>query len=87
MCARLPAIWRGLGLLWACDLLRRVWSGPFDAEDGLKLDEVEAKAKSPELDEWLRPLEEGLAELPEVKATDAGGRAAAQRQSRHGDRA
>ncbi|MCF3592591.1 tRNA pseudouridine(55) synthase TruB [Rhodobacteraceae bacterium LMO-12] len=52
--------------------LRRVWSGPFDAEDGLRLDEVEAKAKSPELDEWLRPLEEGLGELPEVKATEAG---------------
>ncbi len=52
--------------------LRRVWSGPFDAEDGLTLDEVEAKAKTTELDEWLRPLEEGLGELPEVKATEAG---------------
>ncbi len=52
--------------------LRRVWSGPFDAEDGLKLDQVEAKAKTTELDEWLRPLEEGLGELPEVKATEAG---------------
>ncbi len=52
--------------------LRRVWSGPFDAEDGLKLDEVEAKAKTTELDEWLRPLEEGLGELPEVKATETG---------------
>lgn len=52
--------------------LRRIWSGPFDAEDGVSLDLVEELAKSGELDAYLRPLEEGLADLPELKATDEG---------------
>ena len=52
--------------------LRRIWSGPFDAEDGVSLDLVEELAKTSELDAYLRPLEDGLAELPELKATDEG---------------
>jgi len=44
--------------------LRRVWSGPFQAEDGITMDEVEALAHDPALDDHLRPLEEGLTELP-----------------------
>ena len=52
--------------------LRRVWSGPFDAKDGLTLDQIDAMAKSPELDDHLRPLEEGLQDLPEVRATPEG---------------
>ena len=70
------AIARDLGAALGCyghvTWLRRLWSGPFDAEDGITLEEIEAKAKSPELDEWLRPLEEGLGDLTEVKATEAG---------------
>ena len=70
------AIARDLGVALGCyghvTWLRRLWSGPFDAEDGITLEEIEAKAKSPELDEWLRPLEEGLGDLTEVKATEAG---------------
>ncbi|MCR9158927.1 MAG: tRNA pseudouridine(55) synthase TruB [Rhodobacteraceae bacterium] len=49
--------------------LRRVWSGPFDAEDGLSLERIDELAKTPELDEYLRPLEEGLADLPELTCT------------------
>lgn len=52
--------------------LRRVWSGPFDAEDGLTMEQIESMAKSPELEAKLLPTEEGLADLPEVKATDQG---------------
>ena len=52
--------------------LRRLWSGPFDAEDGISFEEIEDKARTPALDDWLRPLEDGLADLPEVKATEAG---------------
>ena len=46
--------------------LRRIWSGPFEAEDGLTLDQIDALARTPELDSYLRPLEEGLADLPEL---------------------
>ena len=52
--------------------LRRVWSGPFDAKDGLTLDQIEAIARTPELDAHLRPLEEGLQDLAEVRATPEG---------------
>lgn len=52
--------------------LRRIWSGPFDAEDGVSLDLIEELAKSGDLDAHLHPLEEGLADLPEVKATSEG---------------
>ena len=52
--------------------LRRIWSGPFRAEDGLTLDQIDDMAKSPDLDTYLRPLEEALTDLPEVKATPEG---------------
>ncbi|KIN63170.1 tRNA pseudouridine synthase B [Sulfitobacter noctilucicola] len=52
--------------------LRRTWSGPFDAADGLTLDQIDEMAKSPELDAHLLPLEQGLCDLPEVKATVEG---------------
>lgn len=52
--------------------LRRTWSGPFEATDGLTLDDIDKLAKSPELDAHLMPLEKGLDDLPEVKATAEG---------------
>ncbi|MGR3712701.1 MAG: tRNA pseudouridine(55) synthase TruB [Shimia sp.] len=52
--------------------LRRIWSGPFDAADGQTLETIESMAKQPELDQFLRPLEEGLGDLPEVKTTPEG---------------
>ncbi|MFP4275408.1 MAG: tRNA pseudouridine(55) synthase TruB [Paracoccaceae bacterium] len=70
------AIARDLGEVLGCHghvtRLRRLWSGPFDAADGLSLEQIEALARSPELDAFLRPLEEGLADLPEVRATAEG---------------
>lgn len=70
------SIARDLGAALGCYAnvrhLRRIWSGPFDAEDGLTLDQIDALAKTPELDAHLRPLEEGLHDLPQVMATAEG---------------
>ncbi|KIC49960.1 tRNA pseudouridine(55) synthase TruB [Tateyamaria sp. ANG-S1] len=52
--------------------LRRIWSGPFDAEDGLTFDQIEEMAHTPALDEHLRPTADGLADLPELRATPEG---------------
>ncbi|UWQ83649.1 tRNA pseudouridine(55) synthase TruB [Leisingera caerulea] len=70
------SIARDLGAALGCHghvkELRRIWSGPFDAEDGISLELIDELAKSPELDQYLRPLEEGLADLPELKCTPQG---------------
>ncbi|MDT8327069.1 MAG: tRNA pseudouridine(55) synthase TruB [Roseovarius sp.] len=52
--------------------LRRVWSGPFEAKDGLSIEQINEMAHSPDLDAHIRPLEEGLADLPMVSATAEG---------------
>jgi tRNA pseudouridine55 synthase len=67
---------RDLGVALGCFghviWLRRVWSGPFEASDGVSLDRVEELAKTEALDALLLPLEVGLADLPELKATPEG---------------
>ena len=47
--------------------LRRIWSGPFDVEQGLTLERIDALAHDPELDTYLQPLEVGLSDVPEVR--------------------
>ena len=70
------SIARDLGAALGCHghvtQLRRIWSGPFDAGDGITLEQIEELARTPELDTYLRPVEEGLADLPEVKCTAEG---------------
>ncbi|MDV7272050.1 tRNA pseudouridine(55) synthase TruB [Thioclava sp. A2] len=61
-----------LGCLGHVLWLRREWSGPFEAADGLSLETIDAMAKTPALDEHLLPLELGLDDLQEVKATPEG---------------
>lgn len=61
-----------LGCLGHVAWLRRTWSGPFDAADGITLEEIERLARTPALDDHLRPLELGLADLPELPATPEG---------------
>jgi tRNA pseudouridine55 synthase len=65
------SIARDLGEALGCKAhvksLRRIWSGPFQASEGVKLDEVDAKAKTTELDGYIQPLEIGLTDLPEVR--------------------
>jgi tRNA pseudouridine55 synthase len=63
---------RALGCLGHVAWLRRTWSGPFDAEDGIGLEQIEAEAQTEALDAHLLPLETGLADLPELKATPEG---------------
>ncbi|MDP5086377.1 MAG: tRNA pseudouridine(55) synthase TruB [Yoonia sp.] len=65
------SIARDLGEALGCKAhvksLRRIWSGPFQATDGITLDQVDALAKTPELEAHVQPLEIGLADLPEVR--------------------
>lgn len=61
-----------LGCLGHVRELHRIWSGPFDAEDGVSMELIEELAKTGELDQYLMPLEEGLFELPELRLTPEG---------------
>jgi tRNA pseudouridine55 synthase len=61
-----------LGCLGHVAWLRREWSGPFLAEDGVTLQEIEAQARTDALDACLLPLEVALRDLPEFPATAAG---------------
>lgn len=58
-----------LGCFGHVKTLRRIWSGPFDAADGVTVEMLDKNAKSPTLDEYLLPLETGLADLPELHCT------------------
>jgi tRNA pseudouridine55 synthase len=70
------AIARDLGEALGCKghvaWLRRVWSGPFEADKGVSLEQIEALARTDALDALLLPLELGLADLPELPATPEG---------------
>jgi len=63
---------RALGCLGHVAWLRREWSGPFNAGEGVSLEEIDRLAKSPEIDGLLLPLELGLADLPELPCTPEG---------------
>ena len=63
---------QALGSLGHVEWLRREWSGPFRASEGVSLDEVERLARTDDLDAWLKPLELGLADLPELVCTPEG---------------
>lgn len=52
--------------------LRRIWSGPFDVEQGVTWDQIEGLARDPALDAFLLPLEVGLTSLPELRCTAEG---------------
>ncbi|GAA6209239.1 tRNA pseudouridine(55) synthase TruB [Cognatishimia sp. WU-CL00825] len=58
-----------LGCLGHVRELRRVWSGPFDVKEAITLAQIDELAKAPEIDQFLRPTSQGLADLPEVKCT------------------
>ncbi len=65
------SIARDLGQALGCyahvTALRRIWSGPFQVGAGLSIEQIDAMAKTPELDTHLLPLEQGLTNLPEVR--------------------
>lgn len=68
------SIARDLGAALGCHghvlKLRRVWSGPFVAEDGVSLERIQELARTEEIDALLQPMEIALDCMPEVKATD-----------------
>jgi tRNA pseudouridine55 synthase len=70
------SIARDLGAQLRCfghvTTLRRVWSGPFTVENALSLNQVDAMARTEALDDHIQPLELGLSELPEVRASTEG---------------
>jgi tRNA pseudouridine55 synthase len=70
------SIARDLGAALGCHghvrELRRIWSGPFEVEDGLSIEQIDEMAKTTALDEYLHPLEVGLADLPELRCTPEG---------------
>ncbi|WP_170411775.1 tRNA pseudouridine(55) synthase TruB [Ruegeria atlantica] len=70
------SIARDLGAALGCHghvrELRRIWSGPFDIEGSLSIEQIDEMAKTTALDEYLHPLETGLADLPELKCTPEG---------------
>jgi tRNA pseudouridine55 synthase len=61
-----------LGCLGHVQWLRRTWSGPFRAEDGVTLDQIDAEARTDALDARLLSLEVALQALPEFPATPEG---------------
>jgi tRNA pseudouridine55 synthase len=61
-----------LGCLGHVAWLRREWSGPFSTDDSVTLDDIDRLAKTEEIDALLKPLEIGLADLPELPCTPEG---------------
>lgn len=63
---------QALGCLGHVAWLRRVWSGPFQAADGMSLEQIDALAHQPELDTHLLPLEVGLVGMTELPLAPEG---------------
>ncbi|KPQ06358.1 MAG: tRNA pseudouridine55 synthase TruB [Rhodobacteraceae bacterium HLUCCA12] len=70
------AIARDLGRALGCHghvaWLRREWSGPFRADEGLSLDQIDTLAADGMLEGRLLPLEIALADLPQLPLTAEG---------------
>ena len=70
------SIARDLGKALGCyahvKTLRRVWSGPFEASEGISFATLDEMAGDLALDEFLLPLEIGLTDLPELHCTPEG---------------
>ncbi|MCV2445984.1 tRNA pseudouridine(55) synthase TruB [Paracoccus sp. DMF] len=62
---------RALGCLGHVARLRRIWSGPFDADEGIGFDRID-RANQAEIEAALLPLQAALADLPQLQATDLG---------------
>jgi len=61
-----------LGCYGHVSSLRRTWSGPFEIENAVAVDDIESQAKSPDLDALLLPLEIALEDLPELVCSSDG---------------
>lgn len=69
------AIARDLGLQLGClghvAHLRRIWSGPYEATDGIAFDRID-RANQAEIEAALLPIQSALTDLPEMQATEMG---------------
>ena len=65
---------RILGTRAHVNWLRRTWSGPFDANDGLTWDQVLTLGEAGALEDRLLPIEAALADMEMVEATADGAR-------------
>lgn len=61
-----------LGCLGHVAWLRREWAGPFDVEGAVTLGQIEALARTDAIDTLLRPVADGLRDVPELPATPEG---------------
>ncbi len=70
------AIARDLGDQLGCyahvKTLRRVWSGAFDLKNSVTLEQIEELAKSPDIDQFLQPLEIALEDLAQAHCSSDG---------------
>lgn len=62
---------RELGCLGHVLKLRRIWSGPFEAANGIAFDKID-RANQAEIEAMLLPLSAALTELPQMQATEMG---------------
>ncbi|RJE82290.1 tRNA pseudouridine(55) synthase TruB [Paracoccus onubensis] len=62
---------RDLGCLGHVAGLRRIWSGPFDVQDGVGFDKIDRETQG-WLEEQLLPLEAALEDMPVLRATPQG---------------
>lgn len=62
---------RVLGCLGHVAHLRRIWSGPFDADQGISFDRID-RANQAEIEAALLPLQAALTDLPQLQATEIG---------------
>ncbi|MBD9528095.1 tRNA pseudouridine(55) synthase TruB [Paracoccus sp. PAR01] len=62
---------RALGCLGHVDHLRRIWSGPFEAADGIAFDRID-RANQAEIEAALLPIQSALSDLPQMQATEIG---------------
>jgi tRNA pseudouridine55 synthase len=65
---------RALGTAAHVSWLRRTWSGPFEAEDGLTWDEVLRLGEEGTLEDRLLPIKAALADMEQVEVTADGAR-------------
>ena len=63
---------RALGCLGHVAWLRREWSGPFNASEGLTMEQIVALERTPELEAHLLPLQVALDDLPEMTLAPEG---------------
>ena len=72
MCGPSRAIWARPWAVWAMSRGCGAHGRAVRRRDGLSMEQIDAMAHSPDLDSHIRPLELGLADLPELPATPEG---------------